>query len=236
MKRNSWFILLFIAVIALTIWFFYLKVIDNRHAGMSIIPEQEDDIPLFEGLEPNEHDYVLAGNRVNDIYDFYERELPKNGWKVSQKPILEMNQDNHESSFYSQWKKSGFDGELSVSAHYNKQEGRTEVVFDKTPIHTFTTWITKIPDHICIYGNSPNEECTEINDKDTINEIVYFINHAIDWDKKASSREKISEIDFGNLKVNVSFGADRAIYLQSDKGTKYMKPEREFLELLNIQE
>ncbi|PLR87916.1 hypothetical protein [Bacillus sp. V33-4] len=236
MKRNSWFIILFIATIALTSWFFYLKVIDNNHSGTSIIPEQEDDIPLFEGLEPDEHEYVLVGNHVNDIYDFYEKELPNNGWKVSQRPIFEINKEKHESSFHSQWQKSGFEGELSVSAYYNEQEGRTEVVFDKTPIHTFTTWIVQIPDSICIYASSHNEACIEINDKDTINQIAYFINHAIDWDKEASTREKISEIDFGSLKVNVSFGDDQAIYFQSDKGTKYMKPEQEFLDLLHIQE
>lgn len=54
---------------------------DDTYEGMSIIPEQHKDIPLFKGLEPTRANYVIDGNHLNEVYNFYVNKLPELGWK-----------------------------------------------------------------------------------------------------------------------------------------------------------
>ncbi|MCP3740335.1 hypothetical protein [Rossellomorea sp. BNER] len=116
--------------------FSYQKITDDTYKGMSIIPEQHKDIPLFEGLEPTGHQYIISGDKWMGIYDFYKKELPKFGWKLEyiDTALNDQDPENDGSGFYSHWRKEGFDGELWISAHYNLWEDQTEVIFDKTPI------------------------------------------------------------------------------------------------------
>jgi hypothetical protein len=143
--------------------------------------------------------------------------------------------ENDWSGFYSRWRKEGFDGELWVSSNYNQFNDKTEVIFDKTPIHKSTSWIEEIPNNLCIYENLNQEDCLVIADKTKIKGIKTLINKAIDWDdEKLSNREKTSVIDFGNMEIKVYYENDKEIYFQSKKGTKIMKPEPEFFELTTL--
>ncbi|ALC83750.1 MULTISPECIES: hypothetical protein [Bacillus] len=63
-------------------------------------------------------------------------------------------------------------------------------------------------------------------------EITRFINEATDWNKDIEPRNESKVIELGNLEIKVLFESDKEIYLQSEKGTKMMKPEHEFFELL----
>jgi hypothetical protein len=237
MKKINWIILGSIAILAVTGLFVSQKITDNdTYEGMSIIPEQHDDIPLFDGLELTDHEYVIEGNHWKDIYDFYIKELPKHGWKEEYKgtALEDDKAENDWGGFYSRWRKEGFDGELEISAHYNQFEEQTEVIFDKTPIYNSTTWIDNVPDSICVYENLTDKKCVEIKDQNKIKEIVRFINDAIDWNEKLMSREKKSVIDFGNLNVQVLYENDKEIYFQSEKGTKLMKPDPGFFKLTSL--
>ncbi|WP_053367921.1 hypothetical protein [Bacillus sp. FJAT-27245] len=176
----------------------YQKATDNTYEGMSIIPEQHDDIPLFKGLEPDQSQYAIEGDRWQEISDYYSKKLPKLGWSnvYMQTALDDDDPENDWGGFYSRWKKSGFDGELSVYGSYNEFDDQTEVMFDKTPIVHVSTWIKTVPESICIYKSPTDRSCTEINDKEQIQQLVNFINEAPDWDKKALPHKKESIIDF----------------------------------------
>jgi hypothetical protein len=223
-------VLLFIIIC----WFLYQKITDDTYKGMSIIPEEHKDIPLFKGLEPTEHQYIMKGNHWEDIYHFYMKELPGRGWqKENTESALDDNEvDNDWSGFMSRWRKEDFDGELWISAHYNQSEDQTEVMFDKTEILQTTTWIEDVPDSICIYQNPTAQNCTEIKDKSKIEQIIRFINEAMDTNEEVDSRNETLIIDLNDSKVNVFYEDEKEIFLKSEKGTKLMKPEHEFLELL----
>jgi len=236
MKKINWLIFVVILVLITVGWFVYQKITDDTYQGMSIIPEKHEDIPLFEGLEPTEHEYVIEGNRWIDIYEFYLKELPKLGWNIEYEgsALNDNDPDNDWSGFHSGWRKEGFDGELGISAHYNQYEEQTEVSFDKTPIYNSTTWISNVPESICIYQSLNDEKCSEIKDKIKIQQIVSFINDAIDWKEEVSPREKSSVIDFGDMNIKVLYENEKEIYFQSEKGTKLMKPESDFFKLTNL--
>jgi hypothetical protein len=236
MNKKNGLIIGIIVVLIVIGWFVFQKITDDTYEGMSIIPEKHEDIPLFEGLEPTEHQYVMDGNRWKDIYDFYLKELPKLGWSIENgNSALNDNDSNNDwSGFFSGWRKEGFEGELSISAHYNQLEEQTVVIFDKIPIYNSTTWINNVPESICIYQSSTDEKCSEIKDEITIEKIVGLINDAIDWNDEVSTREKTSIIDFGNMNVKVYYENEKEIYFQSEKGTKLMKPEPDFFKLTNL--
>jgi hypothetical protein len=217
-------------------WFSYQKITDDTYKGMSIIPEEHKDIPLFKGLEPTEHQYIMKGNHWEEIYHFYKNELPGLGWQMDYiKSALDDNEaENDWGGFMSRWRKDDFDGELWISSHYNQNEDQTEVMFDKTEILQSTSWIENVPDSICIYQSPTSQNCTEINDKSKIEQITRFINEAMDWNKEVDSRNETLIIDFADIKINVLYEGGKEIFLQSEKGTKLMKPEQEFLELLVI--
>lgn len=236
MNKKNGLIIGFILVLIVMGWLVFQKITDDTYEGMSIIPEKHKDIPLFEGLEPTDHEYVIDGNRWIDIYEFYKKELPKLGWnfEYENSALNDNDPENDWSGFNSGWRKEGFKGELSLSAHYNQFEEQTEVIFDKTPIYNSTTWINNVPESICIYQSSTDEKCSEIKDEIKIEKIVGFINDAIDWNEEVSSREKTSVIDFGDMSIKVQYENEKEIYFQSEKGTKLMKPEPDFFELTNL--
>ncbi|MCH6269527.1 hypothetical protein [Neobacillus citreus] len=231
MKKINWFLFSAIVILIAAGWFTYQKVTDETYEGMSIIPEQHKDIPLFKGLKPTRHEYVMEGNHWKEIYDFYKKEMPKNGWKID----LEQSSPNEDvPSSMITWRKKGIDWELSISVSYFKLNNQTEVIFDKNPILHSTEWIGQIPNAICIYKSTSDENCSEIQDPSQITELVRIINGAIDWNGKVQPREKTTVIRVGDIKIKVLYEGDKEIYLQSEKGTKIMKPESEFFKLMNL--
>lgn len=107
----------------------YQRATDTTYAGMTIIPEHHNDIPLYKGLTPTEYDYVMKGDHWEDIYIFYMEELPKHGWSVSFQQTSRA--DAPAPGFYSLWQKAGVDYELLVKASYFPSRKQTEVRFDK---------------------------------------------------------------------------------------------------------
>ena len=237
MKKIKWLIFAGVLVLIVMGLFLYQKATDDTYKGMTIIPENQEDIPLFAGLEPREHDYVMDKNQWIDIYHFYLKELPKLGWNLEFEgsALNDGDPDNDWSGFHSGWRKNGFEGELYISAYYNQHEDQTEVMFDKTPIYNSTTWIHNIPESICIYQNLDDEECFEINDQTKIQQIAAFINDdAFDWEEEVLPRQNTGVIEFGDLKIKVLYDNEKEIYFQSEKGTKMMKPDPGFFELTNL--
>jgi hypothetical protein len=201
---------------------------DDTYAGMSIIPEQHEDIPLFAGLKPREHEYVIEGNRWEEVYRFYLSELPRHGWRAE----YEQSSDDAKG-FRFRWRKPGFDGELWIHGHYNQAEDQTEVIFDNIPIHVSTNWMETVPEKICVYANPNNNKCFAITDKRKITELVRMINEAIDTET-LEPRKTSRIIDFGGMRVQVHYEADQSVYLESEKGRKRMKPEAEFFQMTNL--
>lgn len=236
-NKKSLLLYVCIAIIMAMGWFFFQKLTDDTYEGMSIIPEQHQDIPLFEGMKPTNHQYVIKGNHWEDVYNFYMSKLPSLGWKIEheQSALGDANNENDWSGFYSRWRKEGFDGELWISASYNQLDEETEVIFDKTPIYTSTSWIEESPKNICIYETPNDEKCYKIDDQSKIEEIKALINKAVDRDKEQIPNQgKTSLLEFGNIKIKAYYGNGKDIYFQSEKGIKIMKPESEFFKLTNL--
>lgn len=237
MKKLNWLVSGFVVILAVVGWVTYQKITDDTYRGMSIIPEHHNDIPLYKGLKPTNRKYVIKGNHWKEIYDFYLRQLPSLDWKIEYEDSTLKDKDPEKDwagGFNSRWRKEGFDGELWIWAHYNKLEDQTEVVFDKHPIYNSTTWIHNVPSSICVYQNVDDGTCDEMNDKTKIEGLIGLINNAIDWKDERLPLNKASAIDFGTINVKVFYESDKEIYFVSEKGTKWMKPEREFFELTNL--
>ncbi|MGB2991917.1 MAG: hypothetical protein WBB47_04730 [Paenisporosarcina sp.] len=107
-------------------------------------------------------------------------------------------------------------------------------MFDKNTIYNSTTWISNVPKSICIYQSLNSEKCSEIKDEIKIQQIVGFINDAMDWQKEILPRQKSSVIDFGDMNIKVHYGSEKEIYFQSEKGTKLMKPDPDFFNITNL--
>ena len=135
MNKKSLFLYGCMAILIIGVWFAYQKITDDTYEGMSIIPKHHKDIPLYEGLKPTDSVYVIEGNKWSDVYSFYIHELPRLGWKVEYEDsaLNDNKSDSDWAGFNSRWIKEGFEGELWISAHFNKYEEKTEVIFDKTP-------------------------------------------------------------------------------------------------------
>ncbi|WLR54546.1 hypothetical protein LC048_19285 [Mesobacillus subterraneus] len=74
-----------------------------------------------------------------------------------------------------------------------------------------------------------NEEgCVVLEDHEKIQEVVEFINDAIDWEAKAPKVQKTGGIVIGEKTINVLYGDDIELYFQSEFGLKLMKAEPEF--------
>ncbi|MGM0851128.1 MAG: hypothetical protein ACQEWI_00700 [Bacillota bacterium] len=235
MKNNKWLFYLVLLFLVILSFYFYQKLTDRTYEGMTIIPEEHDDIPLYKGLEPTMSEYKMKGDHWVGIYDFYLDELPKLGWEVSElgSALDDQDAENDWGGFYSTWRKEGFDGQLSISSHFNQVEDYTEVTFDTHPIYHSSVWIEEIPKNACVYVDSGNEPCQKINDKEIIQSLVDFINDGIDWDDQSTeSRSNQKIYKFDDVKVEVLYEEDKEIYLKSDKGTKLMKQEPEFLKII----
>ncbi|WP_221563476.1 hypothetical protein [Alkalihalobacillus sp. TS-13] len=213
-------------------YFAYGKMTDDTYEGMSIVPENRDDLPLYKGLEPNRNSYTIEGDHWENIYKYYLEELPEDGWMLGHddSALDDTDAENDWSGFRSTWIKDGFDGELHLSASYNEHNDETEVNFDKTMRHISTEWIGTNPETVCIYEKVDDQECRGIEDEESVEEIVRLINSSLDWNDAIEPREKKSLLEIGGLKVEVHYESDSEVYLRSHKGIKIMKPEPEFFE------
>ncbi|MGM7700697.1 hypothetical protein ACSVDE_03165 [Pseudalkalibacillus sp. Hm43] len=203
---------------------------------MSIIPEEHDDIPLYEGLRVDEQRYTVKGDQWQEVYDFYMKELPANGWKLQHKgsSLDDDDPENDWGGFYSTWVKEGYNWELDVRSMYDQSDKKTEVVFDKHDIHTATVWIDEAPETMCVYEKASDDTCRTIEDRETIQKVVDLINSSLDWNQTTEPHSKNSKLQIGNLGIEVLYKEDEMVYFKSEKGTKAMKPELEFFEYTGL--
>ncbi|PGS55797.1 hypothetical protein [Bacillus sp. AFS041924] len=205
----------------------YQKITDDTYEGMSVIPEQRKDIGLYKGLEPRQSDYVMKGNHWKEIYNFYLKSLPTHGWVLEHK---ESKENEPISGGYARWIKEG-QGELDLSATYFPQEDQTQVNFDLNKLITSTKWISIVPKQIEVYDEN-NKKVKEIVDENQINQIQYFINdEAYDTQEKPLGKV-VRKLHINELEIAVYQSGNDPIYFVSEKGTKMMKPEGEFLRLI----
>jgi hypothetical protein len=225
----------FAVLLLIGLWILFQRGEADAYEGMSIIPEEHEDIPLYKGLKPREVQYEIDGNQWEDIYDFYVKELPKHGWRKEyiQSALDDDDPENDWSGFISRWGKEGFDGYLWVFGNYDQLNDKTEVRFDKTPLLTASEWFAEMPESICIYDKPDDKNCTEIHDKEKIKGIINLINTAFDTEKPAKL-ENTSVIEISGQRVEVHYEEGQEIFLKSEKGLKYMKPEQEFFEYTNL--
>ncbi|ESU33860.1 hypothetical protein G3A_04260 [Bacillus sp. 17376] len=231
-----WKLALLIIIILLLIGglFYFQKKQEEKYHGLPIIPERTTDIPLYKGLKPDSPVYITKGNHWEEIFHFYENELPKNGWSLR---MSQASSDNNEdgAGFISYWEKDNTPWVLSISAAYFKNSNKTEVGFDKSDRLNAAPWIDTEVSEICI-NEQPDrsDECFRMTDRQTIEQIVNLINGAIVAEQQQVYYNGKSVIDFGSIIIDVYYDLEKGIYFVSDNGIKWMKPEREFFELTKI--
>ncbi|WP_102262978.1 hypothetical protein [Mesobacillus jeotgali] len=227
--------LLIIIILLLAGGFFYLqKTQEEKYHGLPIIPERTTDIPLYKGLEPASPVYITEGDHWEEILHFYKKELPKNGWSLRMSQASsDTNKDG--AGFISYWEKDNTPWVLSLSAAYFKNSNKTEVVFDKNERLNAAPWIDTEVSEICI-NEQPDrsDDCFRMTDRQTIDQIVNLINGAIGAGPQQVYYNGKSVIDFGSITIDVYYDLEKGIYFVSEKGTKWMKPERQFFELTKI--
>lgn len=216
-------------------FFIFQREREERYAGQSFIPERSKDVPLYKGLSPDgSPEYVIEGDHWEEILAYYKKVLPEHGWeKVSIQSSNNHNEDG--AGFMSTWHKKEQKWELYIGAGYFKNQNQTEVIFDKRERMIATAWIEKQPESICINEQPErSKDCFKINDKKTISDIISMINGAFDQNKERTPYGGKSTIEVGSFHIEVYYDLDKGIYLVSDKGTKLMKPEKEFFESTRI--
>ena len=238
LQRMKWIIASLLVFSLGAGWYGYEKMTDETYEGMSIIPEEHEDIPLYEGLEPKRSQYTMPGDKWQEIRSFYLETLPELGWRLEYEgsALEDSDPGNDWSGFMTSWRKEGFDGELQISGSYNTYEDETEIMFDKTSIIVQSAWLETAPDSVCIYRNGEDDGCAKTEDESIIRTLTSFINEGIDWQQEADLSEELAVIDFGDLEVKVAQPNGEDVFLQSSKGLKIMKPEPEFLSLLEYVE
>ncbi|HAQ07615.1 MAG TPA: hypothetical protein DCR24_08885 [Bacillus bacterium] len=215
--------------------YFYQMEKEARYNGMSIVPERTKDIPLFNGLQPGGGpSYMIEGRHWEEILNYYKEVLPENGWtEVFIHASSNLEEDG--AGFMSTWIKPGQNWELAIDAGYFKQNNRTQVIFDKKSISTATEWIKESPKEICIkFKVEVYYECIKLTDTHSNKQIAELVNSALDWEKERIPYSGKSMIDIDSFKVEVYYDLEKGIYLVSNKGTKWMKPEQEFFMLTRI--
>lgn len=231
-----WKLALLILIILLIVGgvFYFQKKQAEKYNGLPIIPERTTDIPLYSGLKPASPVYTTEGNQWEEILHFYENELPKNGWSLT---MSQTSSDNSEdgAGFTSYWKKENTPWVLSISAAYFTSLNQTEVVFDKSEGLKAEPWIDVEASEICI-NEQPDrsDECFKMTDNQTIGQIISLINGALEVDPQQIYYNGKSVIDFGGISIDVYYDLEKGVYFVSDKGAKWMKPEKEFFELTKI--
>lgn len=215
--------------------YIFQKEREERYEGQSFIPERSKDVPLYKGLRPDgSPEYVIEGDHWEEILAYYKKVLPENGWEED---FIQSSKYHNEdgAGFMSSWHKKDQQWELYIGAGYFKNQNQTEVIFDKRERMISTVWIEEQPESICINEQPErSKDCFEITDKKTISEITSMVNGAFDWDKEWTAYDGKSTIEFGAFHVEVYYDLNKGIYLVSNKGTKWMKPETEFFETTRI--
>jgi hypothetical protein len=230
--RMPWLIVFVLLFAAILIYFQQNQ--KEKYEGLDLIPERTDDIPLYKGLEADSPVYKIEGNHWSEVMKFYEEELPQNGWSlIMQQASSDSNEDG--AGFTSSWEKKGTDWALAFSGSYFINMDQTEVTFDRTVPIKAAKWVeSEVPD-VCI-NEQPDrsDDCFKLTDEKIISQIREMINEAPEAGNQQLLYKEKSIIKFGALIITVYYDLDNGIYLVSEKGTKWMKPEKEFFELTRI--
>lgn len=206
--------------------FLYFSIYEkypNAHEGMSVIPENTDDIPLYKGLTPRDSDYVINGNKTKDIFDYYELNLEKNGWKTISSKYHEQYQ-----GFEQDWEKEG--EVLHLLSQYQEAEDETTVLFDKrnAPNELISSY-----QKVCMIKNE-QEECLSEADASLL---VEQINLGAKIGALPASTQKISEILIKPMNLKVNFysrleDGNKYYYAVSKDGVLEMKPDEDLNRIL----
>ncbi|WP_226641898.1 hypothetical protein [Mesobacillus subterraneus] len=234
MKLGKWaWLILCIVLIVFLIGYLQQKQ-QEKYKGLELIPEQTEDIPLYTGLKPESPVYKIKGDYWADIMHFYEKELPKKGWS---EVMIQASQNSDEdgAGFISNWEKKGTSWVLSISGGYFQASDQTEVIFEKRKPLKSIKWVETDVTEVCV-NEQPDrtDDCFSLTDQQVIKRIIELINSAPEAENQQIYYNEKSVIDFRTFKITVYYDLEKGIYLVSERGTKWMKPEREFFQLTRI--
>ncbi|MFZ3591794.1 hypothetical protein ACOI1C_21915 [Bacillus sp. DJP31] len=236
MKKNLIRIVLFITLFGLALSIYFIlsgATSQDVHSGMSIIPEETTDLPLYIGLRARSSDYIIKNDQHKEIYDFYLRELPLKGWKL-------INSRIHKGlGFEQSWSKPSKKRELYILSTISDNQKETYVVFDENSIIQNDIWFIEVKT-ICEEKNK-SEICITIEDDPKAKKFIDFINANANLEEssiKFKDRELILNLTFNNINkesMNLDIYQREDLYfLVSSKGVKEVGSEEEVLSFLSL--
>ncbi|MGA4720875.1 hypothetical protein [Fictibacillus nanhaiensis] len=120
------FVFILLMVLSAALYKFVLE--KDRYSSVSIVPEHRNDLPLYKGLEFQDHHYLIKGNHWYEIYTFYRDTLPHHGWK----PVYKQASIEDWGGFMLRFQKG--DKELHIDGGWNPNVNETETTFDLNPV------------------------------------------------------------------------------------------------------
>jgi hypothetical protein len=201
---------------------------EDEYAGLTVIPEKRKDLPLYRGLVRTEFEYVIEGNHWKAIYDYYMKQLPKNGWELSHKQVF------LEDTGYFTMTWSKHEEELEIHGGWNPDENKSSAVFDlRSKLH-FSSWIKRIPEKACVYASPEAATCHEISDQRKREQLAQWVNNEAYDKKDAPLQKEYGIIMVDHLRIEVHYDPKLPSFtLKSKLGRKVMKPEK-LLELTGL--
>lgn len=128
LKKRIVISFVFVLLVFLSVTIYQYVVKKDRYSSVSIVPEQRNDLPLYEGLEFQEHHYLMKGNHWYDIYEFYRDSLPSHGWKL----VFKQASIEGWGGFMLRFEKNN--KELHIDGGWNPYANETETIFDLNPV------------------------------------------------------------------------------------------------------
>lgn len=218
------FILLIISSVAI-----YKYVLEkDRYSSVSIVPENRNDLPLYDGLEFQENHYLIKGNHWNNIYEFYRDTLPNHGWKL----VFKQASIEDSGGFMLRFQKK--DKELHIGGGWNPYANETETTFDLNPVLHKTMWIDQKPRSICVYLNKNAVNCNKITDQNKIEQFIKMVDEDAVNKDDAPLQKEFGIVDVNGEKIEIHYDPLLPSFtLKKADERKQMKPEA-LLELLGL--
>lgn len=233
--KNLTKVLLGVVIILLISIFAYRNYFQAVEIPKSFI---DSDIPIFKGLKYNEdiQSFQISGNKMENIYDFYMKEMQKNGWELQYEQLRAA-----ENGFETRWNKRSKQ-ELSILGYYDDNMEETNVILDLNNIENTDPWLIGY-DSVCVKKDN-KEKCFVLNETEEAMQFTELVNNSIGITEDNVVGEFIADIKYSNnveeLNTELLYNETKDVYyLQSLKGIQEIKPEKslyDFLEMINTDE
>jgi hypothetical protein len=226
------FTVLLLSVISVFIYFLKFHTPSDAYEGMSVIVEKTKDIPFYEGLRPKDAEYYIKGDKTKELFDYYSKNLPKNGWNEINSTF-----NSKYLGFTQDWEKEG--QILHLVSQFNKDNNRTYILFDKREAPKSIVFDFE---ELCLLNNdNTNKTCLNKKSSQLVESFIEQLNNSTstelpkDLTKKASFRIEPQNVIIDIFKDNTTGQNNEIYYAEVNGEVRELKPESELIELINLE-